>query len=385
MQRKLRARKTAPGHRICAFALLTGLAALAPLDGAQAKFKLLHSFTGGSDGSNPQAKLLLVSKYYTKTLYGTTTSGGAYGHGVVFKITTYGRETVLHDFQGDFGGATDGAEPEAGLIADKSGNLYGTTFHGGDGAECYSLCGTVFKLAPDGTESVLHNFQLGGDGVGPEASLVLDKRGNLYGTTVGGGTAEGTVFKLARDGTETLLHVFNENDGAGPSSGLIADADGNLYGTTSSGHGRHIRHTGTVFRLAADGTETLLHVFAGWKNNDGGSDCKCGTVFKLAPDGTESVLHAFSGGSDGAKPYGGLLADLSGNLYGTTWAGGGDCNCGTVFRLAPDGTETVLHAFSGSDGGYPNAGLAIDKKGVLYGTTFLGGANDSGTVFKIAP
>jgi len=406
VQRGSRERRPVLKNAVFVSLLLLGAALSAQLDNAQAKFKLVYSFQGGSDGANPQAGLLVISKNYTTNFYGTTTYGGTYDHGTVFKIAPDGRESVLHAFQGDFGGASDGAEPEAGLIKDKSGNLYGTTSHGGDGAECYSLCGTVFQLAPDGTESVLYNFQLGSDGNGPLASLISDRNGNFYGTTVGGAKGEGTVFKLAPDGTETILHAFNfKRDGTHPSANLIRDAAGSFYGTTVSDNGGY-HHFGTVFKLAADGTETLLHVFAGWKNNDGahpysglvvdasgtfygttldgGSDCNCGTVFKLAPDGTETVLHAFSGGSDGAHPYAGLVADLSGNLYGTTWAGGADCNCGTVFKLAPDGTETVLYAFTGSDGSYPSAGLILDKHGNLWGTTFLGGTYGNGAVFKLS-
>ncbi|MGB8898208.1 MAG: choice-of-anchor tandem repeat GloVer-containing protein [Methylocella sp.] len=197
-------------------------------------------------------------------------------------------ETVLHSFTGGVG---DGILPFAGLIADRAGNLYGTTYEGG-GSGCNGPgCGVVFKLSPGGIETVLHSFA-GGDGALPEAGLIADASGNLHGTASGGGGPDrGVVFKLAPNGTETVLYSFCSlpscSDGAGPSAGLIADSSGNLYGTTYGG----------------------------------GSECiygpGCGVVFKLSPGGTETVLHSFAGG-DGALPEAGLIADASGNLYGTT-------------------------------------------------------------------
>jgi uncharacterized repeat protein (TIGR03803 family) len=193
--------------------------------------------------------------------------------------------------------------------------------------------------------------------------LIIDGSGNLYGTTVSGGISVsccGTVFQLAPNGTETVLHVFGESDGDGiaPYAGLIADADGNLYGTTFKG----------------------------------GGEIDAGTVFKLAPNGTETVLHTFTGGSDGYGPYtGALLMDNAGDLYGTTYAGGSTgCHthegCGTVFKLAPGGTETELYVFkSQKDGVYPESGVIADGAGNLYGTTSFGGLSKygPGVVYKI--
>jgi uncharacterized repeat protein (TIGR03803 family) len=395
-------------HFISAVGLCVAAALLAGSGAAHAKFKVLYAFKGDSDGAYPAATLTPIRDRgtYRTYLYGTTSGGGTRGGGTVFKLTTYGAETLLYSFAG----GEDGAVPYSSLIEDRDHNLYGTTSEGGSGSDCSALCGTVFKLAPDGTESVLYNFQLGGDGYGPNAGVIAGKGGVLYGTTVGGGHGEGTVFKLTPDGTETTLYAFNfQHDGALPDADLLADGGGNFYSTTTKGQGAN--HRGTVFKLAADGTETILHAFGGRRNDDGaypyapliadGSgnlygttlkggalDCDCGIVFRLAPDNSETVLHIFAGnkGGDGAYPYGGVVADASGNLYGTTWGGGGDCDCGTIFRIAPDGTETVLHAFAdGGDGAYPMGGLAIDNKGNLYGTTFLGGASDLGTVFKFSP
>jgi uncharacterized repeat protein (TIGR03803 family) len=210
--------------------------------------------------------------------------------------------------------------------------------------------------------------------------LIMDNAGNLYGTTIANGTQEtcnqllygcGTNFKIAPNGTETFLHVFTGGtDGGEPAAGLLVDNAGNLYGTTGGGG-------------SADdcGYGSLIP--------------GCGTVFKLAANGTETVLHVFAGGSDGAYPVGGLIADSAGNLYGTTGGGGstkncglGPYGCGVVFKLAMDGTETVLHAFTGKngDGGYPAASLFAATKGKLYGTTYKGGVKAQhgyGTVFEI--
>jgi uncharacterized repeat protein (TIGR03803 family) len=292
-------------------------------------------------------------------LYGTTFAGGSYvcsgGCGTVFKLTPSGTETVLYRFTGG-----DGANPTAGLIADASGNLYGTTELGGGANGCSGGCGTVFKLTPSGTETVLYRFTGGSDGASPFAALIADGAGNLYGTTFfGGASGHGTVFKLTPSGTETVLYSFTGgSDGANPLAGLIADAAGNIYGMT----------------------------------NNGGAG-SFGTVFKLIPSGNLAVLHSFSGGSDGAFPgLGSLIADAAGNLYGMTVEGGGSgcgaIGCGTVFKLTPSGTETVLYRFTGgSDGAFPHAGLIAgliaDAAGHLYGTT-NGSGSGNGTVFEIA-
>jgi uncharacterized repeat protein (TIGR03803 family) len=178
------------------------------------------------------------------------------GCGVVFKISSSGMETVLHDFQG----GADGNFPQSSLIVDSSGNLYGTTYYGGSSG-CNYGCGTIFKLTPDGTETVLYAFQGGADGKFPVAGVTRDLQGNLYGTAIGGGDLEcnagfgcGTVFKLAPDGSFTVLHAFQGADGADPVGGLVADGSGNLYGTAEEG--------GTVSAICPGG---------------------CGTVFKLTP------------------------------------------------------------------------------------------------------
>lgn len=219
----------------------------------------------------------------------------------------------------------------------------------------------MFRIAPDGTETVLHAFQAGSDGWQPSAGLIADGAGNFYGITAGGGGGNcqlgcGTVFKITPAGTETILYAFQGGtDGVAPVGPLLMDGSGNLYGTTGAGGGCTIATTG------------------------------CGTVFKLAPDGTESVLYAFQGGMDGWGPQSGVITDKAGNLYGTTIWGGvtSACHavsgngCGVVFEVTPAGAEKVLYAFRGQGGRYPEAGLLFGKHGELYGTATQGGDNRS--------
>jgi uncharacterized repeat protein (TIGR03803 family) len=327
------------------------LAFLAPVSGAQAGgYKVVHTFSGqtNGDGEEPWASLI---KDGAGNLYGTTLAGGANNWGTVFRIAPDGAESVIYSFC-EKKNCSDGQLPHDALIMDKAGKLYGTATYGGDA----NGQGVVFKLAADGTETVLYSFMGGsGDGKYPYGGLLRDKTGNLYGTTVAGGPDnDGTVFKLAPDGTETVLHSFtnSSSDGNEPMGSLVSDKDGNLYGTTSVG----------------------------------GSD-DLGTVFKLAPDGTFTLLHSFTDSSgDGADANPGLIMDGVGDLYGTTWGGGANSR-GIAFKLAPDGTETILHSFpdASGDGQNPVGGLVMDKSGNLYGWTFEGGANSDGAVFKLAP
>jgi uncharacterized repeat protein (TIGR03803 family) len=340
---------------------------------------ILHTFTRG-DGANPAAALVRDT---VGNLYGTAGSGGPtgtcyppYGCGVVFKLSPSGTYTILHSFTG----APDGAFPN-GLIEDAAGNFYGTTSDGGTSSStCFNSfvpgCGAVFKLSPSGTETLLYSFTGGLDGANPDAALVRDAAGNLYGTTVGGGVSSacpdgcGTAFKLSPSGAETVLHSFTGGaDGGQPVAGLIRDAAGNLYGTTTVG-GSGVNRLcqggtcGVVFKLSPSGTETVLHNFTrgdgATPNADliqdaagnlygttfGGGAHGHGVVFELircssSPSGYDfKVLYNFTGGADGTTPFAGLVRDTAGNLYGTTAYGGTltrDCNagCGVVFRLTP--------------------------------------------------
>ena len=374
-----------------------------------AGFKVLYSFQGGSDGAQPGVSL----KDRTGVLYGVTGDGGGTGCGgtgcgTVFKLTGDGTETVLYRFTG----SGSGYFPDGDVIKDRHGDLYGTTYYGGGNGCNGNGCGTVYKLATDGTETVLHAFSGDRDGALPLASLTRIG-GNFYGTTSQGGIRNcgpyncGTVFKIDKNGTEKVLHRFAGGaDGAYPGSSLIADSAGNLYGTTELGgsKGCHGSGCGTVFKVAPDGSETVLHAFKGGADGSGPTSsllldpsgnlygttavggstaCMgygCGTVFKIGTDGKEHVLYAFQGQSDGSWPWGNLIIDASGNLYGTTDVAG--AGAGVVFKLGARGKETVLHAFTGSDGAQPN-GLIADKKGNLYGAAIYGGTGDQGVVFKL--
>jgi uncharacterized repeat protein (TIGR03803 family) len=356
----------------------------------------LHSFSA-PDGAFPNNPLLLDAQ---GNLYGTAFQGGAHNRGTVFSMTPDGTETVLYSFKT----SPDATTPGAGLIRDDLGNLYGTTVSNGG-----HLSGAVFQVSPDGKEKVLWGFKNHPDGKEPRAGLVRDAEGNLYGTTFYGGDhpnalGHGIVFQITPDGTEKVLYRFTGDDGSNPNSTLLRDAHGNLYGTTLRGGAFGF---GTVFVVASDGTERVLYSFAGgtdgtfpagglvrdgngnfYATTGGGGDpsCSngdgCGTVFKLTRSGTETILYHFAGGDDGQAPYG-LSRDGKGNFYGTT--AGGAFNSGTVFRLAPDGTKTLLYAFTGGVDGAGPSGVIRGKKGALYGVTLTGGTFGVGTVFKVIP
>ena len=352
---------------------------LKPITGRGWTEKVLHNFIG-ANGLYPVAAPILDA---SGNLYGTTIWGGGLGVtycgqdgcGTVWELSPKvgggWTETLLHRFDPN---GSDGLTPYGGLIFDAAGNLYGTTLLGGT-----FIQGTVYELTPKAgggwTEKILHSFGNGEDGQQPRASLIFDASGNLYGTTaLGGPYGVGTVFELlpkAGGGwTEKILHNFNSNgsDGYGPLGSLIFDASGNLYGTTAQG--------GSSSSCVNNQTPT------------------CGTVFELIPglDGrwAEKVLHNFdNNGTDGINPMANLTLDASGNLYGTTY-GGGSYGSGTVFELTPAGggswTETTVHSFGfGTDGSEPNAGLIFGAGGSLYGTTFAGGAHAGGVVFEITP
>jgi uncharacterized repeat protein (TIGR03803 family) len=379
--------------------------------GAEAKgFSVLYSFTlSGANGSTPMSGLIFDK---SGNLYGTTQTGGS-GHGTVFKLAPDGAETALYAFKG----GSDGSTPMASLLMDAAGNLYGVTEQGGGSGCSFNLgCGTVFKLSPNGSETMLHAFTGGSDGATPLGTLIMDKAGNLYGTADQGGAGGcngygcGVAFKISPAGTETVLHTFGQkaDDGASPTAGLIADKKGNLFGTTSVGGANcNPGGCGTVFELTLSGKEKVLYSFTGGNDGaiaggglvfdtkgnlygttefGGGTGCDdsgCGAVFKLTSDGVITVLHDFNG-SDGQAPQMTLILDKSGDLYGTTYGGGGGCGCGTVFEIAPDGTDTVLYAFTGmNDGAGPYGALLLEGKSTLYGTASVGGSGDGGVVFAI--
>jgi uncharacterized protein YceK len=362
-------------------------------------FSVLCAFRGGDDGGSPSGGVVMDR---SGALYGTASADGHDSNGVVFKLTPPGpgqtawMETVLHSFRYNVVGEHDGARPQAGLIMDASGALYGTTDLGGTPDRSGVGFGTVFKLTPPGpgntgwTEAVLYRFGGGADGQTPLSALTADGRGALYGITHYGGTGAcqdlrgdnvgcGTVFKLTPPGagstgwTKTTLYKFTGgHDGGLPEGTLRVDASGAVYGTAYQGG------TGQCF----DGLPSTV--------------IGCGTVFKLTPPAsgqaawTESVIHDFNG-TDGAAPQGGVIADATGRLYGTG-AGGGSGGFGVAFRLVPPPagqarwTQTVLHNFdiltSGQD---PGSGLVSDAQGHLFGVATHGGAGLGGTVYEVLP
>jgi len=391
---------------VTALALVVGAAAAQ----ATGKEKVLHSFTGfanGQDGGLPYGS---VVRDDAGNLYGTTFNGGAYDYGTVFKLAPNGEETILHSFNI---GSDDGVNPQAGVILDKQGNIYGTTRNG----STYNG-GILFELAPDGTETILHIFAGGGDnnkdGGRPQADLIMDDAGNIYGTTnYGGGKGAcngnncGTAFKFTKGGSMKILHAFsNGKDGGYPGAPLMIDAQGNLYGTTETGGNTALcgGGCGVVFKLDPSGKETVLHAFSGpdgryplaglvrdakgnlYGTTNGGGSADAGVLFKLTPAGKEILLREFNLGGDngGVNPLGSLVMDAAGNLYGTT-ANGGLTNNGVVFKMTQKGKETVLYAFAGGDdGSNPFAGVIMDSAGTLYGTTNRGGgATTDGTVFRL--
>jgi len=395
---------------VLTLSLLSALLLIAARPAQAQTYSVLYSFTGTPDGANPYAGLALDKK---GNLYGTTFAGGVDNRGTVFKIPTSGGETVLYSFKGISGvSAGDAANPHAGVTLDMQGNLYGTTWGGGNRLND----GTVFKLDAAGNETLLFLFNgAPGDG-GDPSGLVLDSEGNLYGTTQKGGDnngqEDGTVFKLDQSGVETILHTFRTGrlDGTIPRGGVVFDSEGNLYGVTTTGGSVQPNGTGglgTVFKLvAADadaeeqlasftGTPTGAKPYAGvvldtqgniYGTTYEGGTYGFGTVFKLDTAGNLTALYSFGSiSNDGKYPEASAVLDSEGNLYGTTTKGGtyGD---GTVFEINTVGNETVLHSFGATkDGKTPYGALVFDTHGNLYGTTYGGGVKGHGTVFKLTP
>jgi len=402
---------------------------------------VLWNFGGKGDGAAPYGNSLIADR--KGNLYGVTAGGGSNNGGVVFELSPDGHggytETVLYSFC-SLSTCSDGYYPYGGLVQDKKGNLYGTTFLGAGCRNYSGFCGAVYELSPNGAggwnETILYGFCQGGglclDGVFPVAGLTLDKQGNLYGTTSQGGTYNdlpsyfgpcddigcGTVFEMspAAGGgwTHTVLYRFTGyGDGKGPYGGVVFDSAGNLYGTTSIGGGSA---AGSVYELSPNGdgtwSETTLHNFGGGKDGIspeyvtlsrapagnlygttayGGAN-NTGTIWQLSyskADNSykEKVLYSFP--ASGGTPLAGVIRDnAAAVLYGTTDSGGTNGR-GTFFQLkrSPKGWgETVLQTFSGSgDGGNPSGALLRDKNGNFFGMTASGGTHKQGVVFEITP
>jgi uncharacterized repeat protein (TIGR03803 family) len=380
---------------------------------ASGQERVLHIFRGGPGGSDPSAGVIRDSD---GNLYGTTFDGGAEGYGVVYKVDTTHQETALYTFAG----GADGGNPQAGVIRDSAGNLYGTTEGGGaySSSSCYAGCGVVYRVDTAGQETVLYSFTGGADGGDPQPGVIRDSAGNLYGTAYVGGTGYGVVYKLDTTGHETVLHSFTGGADGGSPNGVILDPTGSLYGTTQfggiAGCGELLNGCGTVFKVDPIGRETVLYNFTGGADGAypsagvildqagnlygttryGGvfrGFSGFGVVYKLAA-GQETVLYSFPFESWGNPS--GVIRDSAGNLYGTTLFGGNDApgcayeggaGCGMVYKLDTAGQLTVLYGFAGPGGGNPASGVILDSAGNLYGTTEGGGKQSTGVLFKLEP
>jgi len=397
---------------------------------AQAQtFNVLYNFTGAADGKNPYAGLTMDK---AGNLYGTASAGGLYGGnchnlgcGTLFRLSHAGWGwlfTPLYTFQG----GDDGATPVARVIFGPNGTLYGTT------SALPGCClDTVFNLRPrpractaarcPWTETSLYTFSGGADGAFPEfGDLIFDQTGNIYGTTASGGNGLGVVYELAPSGsgwTQSILYTFTRPDGARPQNGVVFDNAGNLYGTTLTGGNLDCNDgygCGAIFQLTPAGSGWVEHVlYTFQKGSDGtapyagltfdpsgnlygttstGGTGGGGTVFKLTPSNgswTYSLVYSFTGRADfNCGPWGTLVMDGAGNLYGTTVCDGAN-RAGNVWELTPSEngwTYTSLHDFTGgSDGAEGYCKVSFDPEGNLYGTTFRGGSDDVGVIWEITP
>jgi uncharacterized repeat protein (TIGR03803 family) len=322
--------------------------------------KVVWNFVGGSDGSGPWSNYFISDA--NGNLYAATAAGGTYSAGTVFMLSPAGKETVLHEFTGSNG---DGSAPHGRLAFDAKGNIYGTTQGGG-----INGTGTVYKLSPKSgggwTERVIYTFSAtGADGTAPSAGMTIAADGTMYSTTPDGGAfGAGTVFSLkkaSKGWKQTVIQSLNGSSNGGfPYEGLMMDAAGNLYGAAPTGGASG---QGVIYRLS--------HTKQGW---------------------VDTVLYSFTGqNGDGSGLYWiDLISDTAGNIYGATSFGGTN-GTGTVWELVYSKTdksysEKVLYEFGASgsgDGNDPYGGLAMDSKGNLYGTTLNGGSSNLGAFYKL--
>ena len=375
--------------------------------------KLVYSFGGNADGEYTDTELVRDS---AGNLYGTSVQGGIFGGGTVFQVNPAGMHTVLYDFTG----GADGGEPYKGVTLDAQGNLYGTAVTGGGGS-CEGGCGVVYKLSNSGgswNQTVIHTFT-GSDGSGPGSPVAIDKNGDVFGTTpTGGANGIGVVYQLREDAGAwkfRVIHTFTGGDdgGGGSASRLLIDAAGNLFGVCTVGGANGF---GTVFEMSQHQGQwqfTTLYAFKdspdgalpygglvadragslfGTTYYAGANDL--GTIYQLTKINgvwTERVLYSFQGGSDGGSPISTLVADAAGNLYGTTSEGGAAaCGCGTIFKMSRDTTgkwtETVAYRFPGTpQPGFAYNGLVADPSGIFYGATVHGGSGNDGAIYKFRP
>lgn len=397
------------------------LAVAAVAEGAQTQ--VIYSFAGGRDGEYADTDLVMDT---AGSLYGSTVQGGAFSSGTVFQLSPAGTGWT-HNVLYSFTGGADGGEPYKGVTLGPQGNLYGTAGVGGlyTGPCIDTGCGVVFKLTNSGgvwTQRVIHSFTGGNDGYGPGAGVTVDAHGKVYGTTpTGGANGFGIVYELKPDGngqwTETAIHTFaGGTDGIGGSAGRLAlDSSGNVYGLCTTGGANG---AGVVFELtpnpSGEWTETILYTFkdapsSGFPYGALVADAKgnlygttyyagkndLGTVYRLSQRNgvwTQAWMYSFKGGTAGSSPISTLAADAAGNLYGTTSEGGAAaCGCGAVFKLtlsdAAAPVYSVVYRFKGPpDGAFVYNGMVADSSGtVLYGATVHGGTFNEGALYRFTP
>lgn len=390
------------------------LCGVAPIKGATTE--VIYSFEGEDDGEYADTDVEVDA---TGNLYGTSVLGGDFGGGTVWQLSPVGGDWV-HTVLYSFTGGADGGEPYKGVTLDGAGNLYGTAVTGGSGS-CEGGCGVTYKLTKSGdtwTQRVIHAFTGGADGSGPGSRVAVDKRGNVYGMTpTGGANGLGVIYLLRprKSGGYAfrVIHTFSGGmDGSSGSAGRLVLRGGRVFGAATTGGAFG---AGTVFQLtplqtgewdfqtlysfqgAPDGVfpyGALLFDSAGniYGTTYYGGTSGLGAVYKLSPSSSgewnETVLHSFQSGSDGNSSISNLVADANGNLYGTTSEGG--LGSGTIFQLTPGpgGTwmESIPHSFQGSpDGAFPYAGMVSDGSGSFFGATVHGGDDGDGTVYRFTP
>ena len=375
-----------------AISLLIAAVGMAPAQ----TFTTLASFDW-KNGANPT--FMALTQGLDGALYGTTTKGGTYGFGTIFKITSSGL-TNIYNFD-----ETDGSLPMGKLLLATDGDLYGTTETGSYGT---FEGGTVFKITPAGVVPAFYSFDGGGPGAAnPNAGLIEATDGNFYGTSIyRGAGGSGVAYRMTPAGVVTTLHSFDwyqPPNGAFPYAPLMQAAGGALYGTTAAGGAEmdgYISDYGEIYKITDEG-ESVVASFRGingsapysgllqasdglfYGTTTGGGTYGQGIVFRMTPDGALTTLHSFNT-EDGAVPYGALIQATEGDLYGMTSIGGAS-NAGTIFKITLAGELTVLHSFvPATEGESPNGSLFQATNGDLYGVTSAGGAYGKGTIFKLS-
>jgi uncharacterized repeat protein (TIGR03803 family) len=384
-------------YAVIVLALFALIVALAAMPAYAQTYSVLYNFgTRGGDPANP-FWTGNITEGWDGNLYTTATQGGVKGNGAVFRMSPEGKLYVLYDFCAQTN-CTDGTVPRGGLTLGYDGNFYGTTYNGGtdNGGQ-----GTLFRITPTRTYTVLHSFGPGLDGAFPESAPTQGDGDILYGSTQMGGTADcGTIYTLTLQGAYSVLYSFGttSTDGCYSVASPISASDGNLYGTTNLGG---TSGDGTVYRITPSGQETVIYNFDGthgsqpWgplvEGTDGnfygttlaGGTANAGVIFKVTPAGAISVLHSMNGTTDGNDVHAGLVQGTDGNFYGVAQNGGetsetlcsqtSNDQCGTLFEITPAGTFTVIYSFDGTHGFSPLVAPFQHTNGLIFGDTFYGG------------